>query len=240
VAKGSREKGKTFQEVIKLLKKEYPNSRCSLIFRNPFEHLIATILSAQTPDARVNEVTPLLFSRFPDPYSLAKGSQKELEEILSSIGLYRTKGKNLIKLSRILVEKYGGEVPAELQSLLTLPGVGMKTALAVLTGSFSIPAGIVVDTHMFRIHRLLGLSSAKTPEKMRKELERWIPREEWCTYTYRVIDHGRKVCVARKPRCGVCVLNHLCKSAFSKKAGYHEKNDTWLPPSARYLSFTSA
>lgn len=236
-----RERPKKKEEIIletsQRLATAYPRSHCALRFSTPFQHLVATILSAQSTDVAVNKVTEKLFPRYPDPYSLAEAPLDEIRRMIRSLGLWKTKACSLKGMSLELIRKHQGEVPRNLKDLLKLPGVGEKTAKAVLGTAFGIPAGVVVDTHLFRIHRLLGVTRARTPEKLAKELEKVLPQKEWIIYSFRMIDHGRLVCVARRPRCGVCVLNDLCKSAFSKRAGYRKENDHRLPHSARWVSW---
>ena len=219
------------------LAKTYPLSTCALAHDGPFQLLVATVLSAQTTDLAVNRVTPVLFARYPDADSMAKADPAEVGRLIGSIGLWRAKAANLVALSRLLVERHGGRVPDSLDELLELPGVGRKTATAVLGHGFGIAAGITVDTHMLRVNRLLGLSRSTTAEAMAADLERLLPPREWTGYTHRVIDHGRLVCVARRPRCGVCPLKDVCASAFSPRAGYRAENDGAEPASAAGLSW---
>jgi endonuclease-3 len=225
------------QAVADRLRKAYPESTTALDHATPFQLLVATVLSAQTTDLAVNAATKGLFRRFPDARRMAAAPDGAVEEAISSIGLWRAKAKNVRALSRLLVERHRGEVPRTLGELTDLPGVGRKTATAVLGQAFGIAAGVTVDTHMLRINALLGLSRAKDPVKMAADLEALLPPEEWVSYTHRVIDHGRLVCVARRPRCGVCPVKDLCPSAFSAKAGYRLANDEAEPPSARGLSW---
>lgn len=224
-------------EISRRLATTYPHSRCALRFSTPFQHLVATILSAQSTDVAVNRVTEKLFARYPDPPSLSKAPLHEIRSMIRSLGLWKTKARSLKAMSLELIRKHQGEVPRNLEDLLKLPGVGEKTAKAVLGTDFGIPAGVVVDTHLFRIHRLLGVTRAKTPEKLSRELEMILPQKEWISYSFRMIDHGRLICVARRPRCGVCILNDLCESAFSTRAGYKKENDDRLPHSARWVSW---
>lgn len=225
------------QAVAEALAEAYPASHCALAHRSAFELLVATVLSAQTTDLAVNRVTPALFRAFPDAASLARSPPGAVERLIGSIGLWRSKARHLRMLAADLVERFEGRVPRSLDDLVLLPGVGRKTATAVIGTSFGIPAGVTVDTHMLRINRLLGLSGAKDPARMAAELESLLPAQWWTTYTHRIIDHGRLVCVARRPRCGVCPVAHLCTSAFSPKAGYQEANDLAEPASARGVSW---
>ncbi|MFA5945071.1 MAG: endonuclease III [Candidatus Thermoplasmatota archaeon] len=215
----------------------YPRSTCALEHETPFQLLVATVLSAQTTDLAVNRATRELFKRFPDANRLAAAPLGAIEAALSSIGLWRAKAKNIRTLSALLVDQSGGEVPQTVEELVELPGVGRKTATAVLGQAFGLAAGITVDTHMLRINALLRLSQATAPERMAKALEAMLPEAEWVAYTHRIIDHGRLVCVARRPRCGVCPVQDLCPSALSPKVGYKPANDAVEPASARGLSW---
>lgn len=225
------------QAIAKALAKAYPKSTTALDHETPFQLLVATVLSAQTTDLAVNAATRGLFERFPDAARMAAAPEGAIEEAISSIGLWRAKAKNVRALSKALVETHGGQVPQTLAELVELPGVGRKTATAVLGQAFGLAAGITVDTHMLRINALLRLSRAVGPARMARDLEALLPPASWASYTHRVIDHGRLVCVARRPRCGVCPLQDLCPSAFSPKAGYRPANDDAVPASARGLSW---
>ena len=224
-------------DVIGRLEKAYPRSRCALHFESPFQLLVATVLSAQTTDLKVNEVTRELFDEFPDAETMAAADESEIAEHIRSIGLWRNKAKFLSGLSRKLVEEFDGKVPRTVKELTTLPGVARKTATAVLGTAFDLDAGITVDTHMLRINRRLGLSEETNAVKMGSELEEIIPRKHWNRYTHLIIDHGRLVCTARKPRCGVCVLDDLCPSACDPEIGYRPENDEKEPASAKGLSW---
>ncbi|MDO5494388.1 MAG: endonuclease III [bacterium] len=188
---------------------EYPDAHCELDFRNPFELLVATVLSAQTTDAAVNKVTPELFARFGSPELLAAAPAADVEFVLRSIGLFRSKARNIIALSARLLAEYGGEVPARLEDLVTLPGVGRKTANVVLGNAFGIP-GITVDTHVGRLSRRMGFTRLEDPVKVEAELGRLLPPEEWTMFCHRMIFHGRRCCTARKPECGRCPVLELC------------------------------
>lgn len=225
------------QGIAGLLAEAYPKSTCALDHGTPFQLLVATVLSAQTTDLAVNRATRGLFRRFPDADRMAVAPEGAIEEAISSIGLWRAKAKNVRALSALLVERHAGKVPPSLEALIELPGVGRKTATAVLGQAFGLAAGVTVDTHMLRINSLLGLSKAKDPAKMARDLEAMLPPGEWVSYTHRIIDHGRLVCVARRPRCGVCPMSGLCPSAFSTKAGYKPSNDEMEPASAKGLSW---
>jgi endonuclease-3 len=196
--------------IVELLSGEYPDTESELDHRTTWELLVATILSAQCTDVRVNRVTPALFSRWPRPTDLAGAEQDELEEVIRPTGMFRRKASSLRAAAKIVSEKHGGEVPADLEALVALPGVGRKTAKVVLGQAFGISAGVVVDTHVRRLARRLGLTRHDEPEKAATELEGLIPRAEWTTFSMRLILHGRTVCVARSPRCGRCVLEEVC------------------------------
>lgn len=203
-------------EILKRLEEHYPDAKPGLFFDSAFELLIATILSAQTTDRQVNAVTEGLFAACPDAKSMLKLKQSELEKIIKSCGFYKTKASNVLKTCRILVEKYGGEVPQTMEELTALPGVGRKTANVVLSNAFGIPA-IAVDTHVFRVTNRLGLADAKDVLETEKQLMKAIPKEKWSQAHHWLIWHGRRVCYARKPDCGGCFLKDICKSARDDK-----------------------
>ena len=198
---------------IRLLHETYPDAHCELNFNNALELLVATILSAQCTDERVNQVTPVLFARYPTAQALAEADIHELEEIVRSTGFYRNKAKNIQSAARRIVEVYGGEVPSDMNELLTLGGVARKTANVVLGNVFGIAEGIVVDTHIKRLSERLGLTTETTPEKIERDLMALTPREEWIVLSHLLVFHGRRVCNARKPNCTICVISHLCPSA---------------------------
>jgi endonuclease-3 len=200
-------------EILERLQDEYPNSKCALIHRNPLELLVATILSAQCTDKRVNMVTPSLFSRFPTAAAFAEADLGELEEMVRSTGFFRNKARSLKSLGLSLVADHGGEVPKTMKELNKLPGVGRKTANVVLGNAFGIDEGVVVDTHVGRLSRLLGLSEQKAAEKVELDLMTLVPTASWTLWAHLLIDHGRAVCKARKPDCQNCVLADLCPSA---------------------------
>ncbi len=202
-----KERALTF---IKALKQLYPNAACGLRHNNPFQLLVATILSAQSTDKQVNVVTPRLFAKFPDVEAFAYASLPELEDAIRSIGLYRNKAKNLQKMARILVENYNGQVPLTMNELLKLPGVGRKTANVVLGEVLGKPEGIVVDTHMKRVAQRLGLTTKNDPTKIEKDLNEVIPQTEWVWFSHATIRFGRAVCTARKPKCETCPMNNVC------------------------------
>jgi endonuclease III len=199
-------------EVLAALKAAYPDAHCELDHRNAFELLCATILSAQCTDARVNLVTPALFAKYPDAHALAAARQEDVEELVKSTGFFRNKAKSLIGMAQALVAEHGGEVPADMEALQRLPGVGRKTANVILGNVFGLSEGITVDTHVGRISRLLGLTRHDDPVKVEQDLMALVPREDWTLVSHLVIFHGRRTCVARRPRCGECVLAELCPS----------------------------
>jgi len=191
------------------LDEAHPDAHCALHFRNPFELLIATILSAQCTDERVNMVTPALFSKFPTAALTAKAKVEDIEAIIRSTGFFRAKAKSILGASRIIVEHFDGEVPSTLEELVKLPGVGRKTANVVLGDAFGIP-GITVDTHVGRLSRRLGLTKLDDPVKVEFALNKLIPQPQWTIFSHRLIFHGRRVCTARKPACQRCTLNDIC------------------------------
>ena len=199
--------------MVERLRAEYP-AECALQHRNPWELLVATILSAQTTDERVNMVTPRLFARYPDAAAMAGASVEELEEIIRPTGFYHSKARALIEMSQDVVTRYGGEVPPRMEDLVRLRGVGRKTANVVLGVAFGKP-GFAVDTHVIRLTRRLGLTNATDPERIEEDICSMVPPEEWSDLSLRLILHGRRVCLARRPLCERCVLNDFCPSAFT-------------------------
>lgn len=199
------------QRILAALEQHYPGAASELAHRNPFELLVATVLSAQATDASVNKATPALFARYPDAHALAQATPEEVAPFIRSIGLYRSKARNLVALAQKLVEKHGGEVPQDKQALMRLPGVGWKTATVVLGAAFGVP-GIAVDTHLMRLSRRLCFSQAKDPEQIGAELESYFPREKWVFTHHALILHGRYVCTARKPACERCPIYAYCPS----------------------------
>ena len=197
------------QEILKILKRLYPEAHCALIHQNPFELLIATILSAQCTDERVNLVTPALFKKYPDPQSMAKAPLGDLERMVQSTGFYKNKALSLKTTAGLLVELHGGRVPADQEALVALRGVGRKTANVVLGNCFGIP-GIVVDTHVGRLCRRMGFTQAQDPVKVEHEMMEIIDREDWTLSNHLLIDHGRSLCSARKPTCQECPVSPLC------------------------------
>jgi endonuclease-3 len=200
------------REVARRLALEYPDARCELDFENPFQLLVATILSAQTTDVRVNMVTPALFARYPDAEALAGADLSELEEIVRSTGFYANKSRSLVGMARAVVERFDGEVPRRLEDLVTLPGVGRKTGNVVRSVAFDLP-GLPVDTHVGRLSRRLGLTTEEDPVKVERQLNSYLPPRERGRFSLRMILHGRRVCDARRPRCEVCVLADICPSS---------------------------
>jgi endonuclease-3 len=200
-------------ELLHRLKAAYPDATCALDHQNAFQLIVATILSAQCTDARVNLVTPALFARYPDAHALAAARQEDVEEIIRSTGFFRNKARNLIAMAQALVERHGGEVPSTMEALHVLPGVGRKTANVVLGNAFGINEGVTVDTHVARLTQLLQLTRHDDPIKIERDLMPLFPREDWALLSHLLIFHGRQVCIARRPQCGGCVVIDLCPSA---------------------------
>jgi endonuclease-3 len=197
--------------IYRILTKTYPNVRCELNYRTPFQLLVATVLSAQCTDKRVNQTTPALFKKYPNPKKMAQANLKDIERLVKSTGFYRAKARNIKGLSIKIITEYGGRVPSRLDDLITLPGVGRKTANVVLGHAFGIP-GITVDTHFGRLSRRFGWSKSKDPVKVEFEVANLIPKKEWTNLSQRLIWHGRRVCHSRKPACGACPLAKYCPS----------------------------
>lgn len=208
------------QELQDRLEAAYPEARCALEHADPFQLVVATILSAQCTDARVNATTPALFARFPDAAALAGADPDELEALIRPTGFFRNKARNLIGLGKALVARHGGRVPSGEAELAALPGVGRKTANVVLANAFGVPA-LAVDTHIFRLARRLGLSEASTPEKVETDLCARFPRSSWIALHHQLIWHGRRVCAARAPRCAECSLRDLCPTGCGVLADPH-------------------
>lgn len=198
------------RKILRALKKKYPVAECSLKHDNSFQLLVAVILSAQCTDARVNMVVPKLFEKFPTPEALSGASQKQVEKIIHSLGFFRAKATNLRGMAKALVEEHDGEVPQTLDELTALPGVGRKTANVVLGNAFDIPSGFVVDTHVKRISRLLGLTKKTNPDQIERDLTRLLPKSSWIETPHRLIFLGREVCIARRPQCPECPLLKCC------------------------------
>jgi endonuclease-3 len=203
--------------ILKALDEAYPNAECALHHTSPWELLVATILSAQCTDVRVNMVTPELFKRFPTPAAMAKASLPELETLIRSTGFFRNKAKSIKGAAQKIVSDFGGKVPQTLAELITIPGAARKTANVVLGVSFKKGEGVVVDTHVFRIARRLSLTKADTAAKVEQDLMSIIPQDRWIALSHQLIHHGRQVCIARKPKCDRCNLEQLC----------HSKDKTW-------------
>ena len=199
-------------DVLKLLKREYPVAICELTHESAFQLLAATILSAQCTDVRVNMVTPALFDAYPTPEKLSHADVLHVEQLVRSTGFYQTKAKNLVAMSSQVMSRYGGEVPREIEDLITLPGVGRKTANVLRSVVFNLP-GLPVDTHVGRLSRRLGLTKLEDPVKVEYELNAMLPPPEWGQFSLRLILHGRRVCDARKPKCEYCLLEKLCPSS---------------------------
>ncbi|PIS12166.1 MAG: endonuclease III [Bdellovibrio sp. CG10_big_fil_rev_8_21_14_0_10_47_8] len=197
-------------ETLRLLKKYYPDAHCALLFESPFQLLIATILSAQCTDERVNQVTPVLFAKYPTPEKMAQAPVESIEKIIHSTGFYKNKSRNIHLCSQALVELYKGQVPRELEQLVGLAGVGRKTANVVLGNAFDITSGIVVDTHVGRLAFRFGWTRSENAVVIERELAEIIPRDDWILLSHWLIFHGRAVCKARKPLCGTCFLAELC------------------------------
>ncbi len=208
-----RKRAERAADIAALLKQMYPKAKCSLDFTNAFELLIATILSAQATDARVNLVTKRLFRQYPDAAAFATATQSAMERAVKPTGFFRNKAKAVIGASRGIVERHRGEVPQTMELLTGLPGVGRKTANVVLANAFRKPVGVVVDTHVARVSGRLGLTAHSDPERIEQDLMKLIPQKEWTSLSHRLIAHGREICQARKPKCSECRLNELCPSA---------------------------
>ena len=203
--------------ILKALDEAYPNVECALIHSSPWELLVATILSAQCTDVRVNMVTPELFKRFPTPAAMAKATLSQLEALIRTTGFFRNKAKSIQGAARKLIADFGGQVPQTLAELITIPGAARKTANVVLGVSFEKAEGVVVDTHVFRLAHRLGLVKSDTAPQVEQELMRIIPQTRWIDFSHQLIHHGRQVCIARKPKCDRCNLEQLC----------HSKDKTW-------------
>ncbi|CAG0985143.1 Endonuclease III [Anaerolineae bacterium] len=201
--------------IVKALRKDFPEARTALTHGSPFQLLVATILSAQCTDERVNMVTPVLFARYDGVAALAGADQAELEEIIRSTGFFRMKAKSIIGCSKGLMERFGGEVPSSIAELITLPGVGRKTANVVLGQAFGIASGVVVDTHVYRLARRMGFSKEKTPERIEQDLMEVFPKRTWIEISNLLILHGRRTCPARKPKCDVCRIREACPKIMS-------------------------
>lgn len=204
------ERRRLADRVFATLAERYPNPSCALDHMSPFQLLVATILSAQCTDKRVNATTPALFERFPTPEAFAEAPVEAIEELIKSCGFYRAKAANIAQASRAIVERFNGSVPATLEELVQLPGVGRKTANVVLGNAFGIASGFVVDTHVLRLSRKIGLSDAETPEKVERDLNELVPQSDWVDGSHRLIYLGREYCIARRPQCDACPLGAFC------------------------------
>lgn len=204
---------KMFPEMLKLLRKSYPAAHTALHFKTPIQMLVSTILSAQCTDVRVNKVTPALFAKYKTAADFAKSKQPELQALIRSTGFYRNKAKNIQGAAKVIIEKFDGKVPRTMPEILELPGVARKTANVVLHNAYGIVEGVVVDTHVGRLARRLGLTKETNAEKVEKDLMKIVPRKSWADISYFLIDHGRAVCKSVKPNCSACVLQKLCPSA---------------------------
>lgn len=211
---GSRVKMTAIQEMLPRLHKAWPDATCTLDYSTPLELLVATILSAQCTDERVNALTKALFKKYRSARDYATSKSAELEHDIRPSGFFRNKAKSIQGACRKIWEEHGGKVPDSMEALLTLPGVARKTANVVLGNAFQIPSGIVVDTHVSRVSQRLGLTKNTQPEKIERDLMEMVPKEEWISLGHMMILHGRHLCMARKPLCGSCPLNTLCPSAF--------------------------
>ena len=201
------------REILGRLEREYPGAKCALDYTTPFELLIATILSAQCTDKRVNMVTPHLFRTYPDVASMASARQEDVEEIIKSTGFFRSKAKSIVGVANALLDQHGGRVPDTMDALVRLSGVGRKTANVILGNAFGKDEGIVVDTHVGRLSVRLGFTKETDPVKVEQALIPLFPREKWTLLAHLLIEHGRRICEARRPKCGECVLNDICPSA---------------------------
>ncbi|NIM59119.1 MAG: endonuclease III [Candidatus Aminicenantes bacterium] len=201
------------KEIIAILREAYPSSRTALIHENALQILVATILSAQCTDEKVNQITPSLFQKYPAPSDFASADKDELEAEIRPTGFFRNKAKSIINASKKIVKDFGGEVPDNMEDLISLPGVARKTANIVLSSAFKKAEGIAVDTHVKRLSQRLGLSKEKDPDKIEKDLMKIVLKEHWLDFNYMLVNHGRKICMARKPLCPRCGLKHLCPSA---------------------------
>ncbi|MGZ0171751.1 MAG: endonuclease III [Planctomycetales bacterium] len=204
------DKKKQARRVVRVLKKTYPVAECALTHNSAYQLLTATILSAQCTDERVNSVTPVLFGKYPAAEDLAKSTQKAVEKIIHSLGFFRAKAENIRGMAKKLVDEFDGELPQTLEEMTSLPGVGRKTANVVLGTWYDIASGVVVDTHVKRISKLLGLTDSANPEIVERHLKAVLPKPEWIQYSHRLIHHGRQICIARRPKCTKCPLLRMC------------------------------
>ncbi len=198
------------KSIIRILKKIFPKAECALYHKSAFQLLVATILSAQCTDERVNKSTPELFLKYPDPATLAASSQADIERIVRPLGFFRNKATNIRGMAQGLIDRFDGEIPQDIEQLVSLPGVGRKTASVVLGTWFGIPSGVVVDTHVRRITNLLGLATSQNPEIIERNLMQIVAKSEWINFSHRLIHHGRQTCIARRPKCSACALLKFC------------------------------
>ena len=210
ITESAAQKKARAEKIVQRLAELFPVAECALNHESAFQLLVATILSAQCTDERVNMATPELFRRFPDAKALAAASQEDVEEIVKPLGFFRNKATNIRGMAAELVARFQGEIPQDIEQLVTLPGVGRKTASVVLGTWYGIPSGVVVDTHVRRLTNLLGLTESENPEIIEREMMNLIPQEEWINFSHRLIHHGRRTCIARRPKCTECGLLELC------------------------------
>ncbi|MCM8822614.1 MAG: endonuclease III [Candidatus Omnitrophica bacterium] len=207
----------SLKAILKILEKEYPDTKTALKFRTPFQLLVATILSAQTTDVQVNKITPLLFRKFPGPAELATAEIQDIEKLISSINFYKNKARNIKMASEKIMKEYNGKVPETIEQLVKLPGVARKTANVVLNQAFGKNDGIVVDTHVKRVSQRLALTKNTDPVKIEQDLMKIIPKNQWGNFSFRVVQHGRAVCKAKNPACYNCVLLEYCPAGKKLK-----------------------
>lgn len=210
IAESAAQKKVRAEKIVQRLAELFPVAECALNHESAFQLLVATILSAQCTDERVNMATPELFRRYPDANALAKSRQEDVEEIVKPLGFFRNKATNIRGMAAELVARFKGEIPQDIEQLVTLPGVGRKTASVVLGTWYGIPSGVVVDTHVRRLTNLLGLTESENPEIIEREMMDLIPQEQWINFSHRLIHHGRRTCIARRPKCTECGLLELC------------------------------
>ena len=217
MAGSEKEKARRAREIVRLLKKAYPSAKCSLDYKTPIQLLVATMLSAQCTDERVNKVTPALFARYKNALGFADADISELERLVRSTGFYRNKAKNIKASARMMVAEFGGKVPDTMENMLKLPGVARKTANIVLGNAYGVVEGVPVDTHAIRLSHLMGLTKNSDQKKIEQDLMKAVPREDWLNISNLFVFHGRAVCVARRPACSRCPVEKLCPKAGLKK-----------------------
>lgn len=205
------DKKKLARKVVRILAKHYPDVTCALTHDSAYQLVVATILSAQCTDERVNATTPALFEKYPNPEDLAESKQADVEKIIKPLGFFRNKSANIRGMAKMLIDEFDGVLPETLDEMVSLPGVGRKTANVVLGTWYGIATGVVVDTHVKRISRLMGLTESKNPEIIERELNKILPKKEWIMYSHRLIHHGRAICIARRPQCTACQLLGTCE-----------------------------